>query len=595
MNHSLNNKAQIDKALKLHQEGNIHLAEEIYQSILESNPNNAFVLSLIGTTLIQKNKPKEAIHYFTKSLFLDSNQPLAFGNLAVAEYQLKRYESSLNHFNAAIQLQPNYAEAFNHRGKTLLKLGKKELALENFNQAIKINPMLFDAYINRGDLYRDQDNMQEAIDEYEKILKINPNYADALTKAGELFLEYSVFDKAISNFEKLLALHPENKSALFYCAISYQKNNNIEKAKQLYDQLINEDSENLDALNNRAFILQSTGNYNEALNEYKKILQRNKHHANALLNTGIIKLTLGKLEEGWRLYEFRWLGELKKFQRHLNKPLWLGNESLRRKTILIHLEQGFGDAIQYCRYFKMLEALGAKIIAELPLPLIPLISFMQCNLQIIEKGKKLPSFNFHCPIMSLPLALHTDLAHIPAMWTGSRYLECDTERVSHWRNILGATTLPRIGLAWSGNADFANDRNRSIPLATFANLQSDRAQFISLQRDIRPTDQTALESHQEIRHFGNQLRDFSDTAALIENMDLVISVDTAVAHLAGALGKPVWIVLPVNSDWRWLLDREDTPWYPSARLFRQSRLGDWGPVIASIAADIGPHLKHPNT
>lgn len=579
MSHSLNDKVQIDKALKLHQEGNFPLAEEIYQSILESNPDNAFVLSLIGTTLIQKNKPKEAIHYFTKSLSLDSNQPLAFGNLAVAEYQLKRYESSLNHFNAAIQLQPNYAEAFNNRGKTLLKLGKNELAIESYNQAIKINPTLLDAYINRGDLYRDQDKMQEAINEYEKILKINPNYADALTKAGELFLEYSIFDKAISNFEKLLALNPKNKSALFCCAISHQKNNHLEKAKQLYDQLINEDSENLDALNNRAFILQSTGNYNEALNEYKKILQRNKYHAFALLNIGIIKLTLGNLEEGWKLYEFRWVSELSKLQKKLNKPLWLGNESLRGKTILIHLEQGFGDAIQFCRYFKMLEALEVKIIVELPLLLIPLISFMQCNLQIIEKGKKLPSFDYHCPIMSLPLAFKTTLESIPAL---TPYLYVNKEKRIDWKHKLKTFKRKKIGLAFSGSATHNNDVNRSIPLYQFKSILDLPFDFFVLQKDIREEDKKTLALFPNLYHYRKELEDFSDTAALIEAMDLVISVDTSAAHLAGALRKEIWVLIPQNPDFRWMLDRTDSPWYPEMKLFRQKKTGEWHFVIESI-------------
>jgi tetratricopeptide (TPR) repeat protein len=579
MNQSLNDKVQIDKALKLHQEGNIPLAKEIYQSILESNPNNDFVLSLMGTVLIQENKPKEAINYFTKSLSLDQNQPLALCNLAVSEHQLKRYESSLNHFNAAIQLQPNYAEAFNYRGKTLLKLGKKELAIKSYNQAIKINPTLLDAYINRGDLYRDQDNVEEAIDEYEKILKINPNYADALTKAGELFLEYSIFNKAISNFEKLLALNPKNKSALFYCAISHQKNNHLEKAKQLYDQLINEDSENLDALNNRAFILQSMGNYNEALNEYKKILQRNKHHANALLNTGIIKLTLGKLEEGWKLYEFRWAGELKKFQKYLNKPLWLGNESLKGKIILIHLEQGFGDAIQFCRYFKMLEALGARIIVELPVPLIPLISSMQCNLQIIEKGKKLASFDFHCPIMSLPLAFKTTLETIPAI---TPYLYVNNEKKLDWKHKLQEFQRKKIGLAFSGSATHPNDVNRSIPLHQFKSILDLPFDFFILQKDIRGGDKKTLDLFPNIHNYQNELDDFSDTAALIQAMDLVISIDTSVIHLAGALRKETWVLIPQNPDFRWMLDRTDSPWYPKMKLFRQKEIGKWNFVIDNI-------------
>jgi hypothetical protein len=242
-----------------------------------------------------------------------------------------------------------------------------------------------------------------------------------------------------------------------------------------------------------------------------------------------------------------------------------------------------GDSIQFCRYAKLVAARGAKVVLGVQKPLTSLLRDLEGVSQLVTEGDALPYFDYHCPLLSLPLAFQTRLETIPA---AASYLRADSAKVREWRQKLGEQTKPRIGIVWSGSSEHRNDRKRSIPLTKFVKLLSGDAEFISLQKDVRAADQSVLNAHQHIRHVGDQLNEFADTAAVVELLDAVITVDTAVAHLAGALGVPVWILLPFNPDWRWLLDRGDSPWYPTARLFRQPAVGDWDSVIERIAIEL---------
>jgi hypothetical protein len=278
--------------------------------------------------------------------------------------------------------------------------------------------------------------------------------------------------------------------------------------------------------------------------------------------------------------------ELKMKSRNFSKPLWLGEESLTGKTILLHSEQGFGDTIQFCRYAKMVRNLGAKVILEVPLPLVDLLRCLDGVDELIPKDSELSDFDFHCPLLSLPLAFKTDLSSIP---NTPHYLYSNQDKRKYWLNKLGASSKKRIGIVWSGSLGHSNDRNRSLLLKDIIEYLPINFEYISLQKEIREVDQAILSSS-SIRHFGPELHDFSDTAAICDLIDLVISVDTSVAHLAAALGKPTWILLPFTPDWRWHLDREDSPWYPSVRLFRQSSNQQWSPVIQRVAHNL-QHLS----
>ena len=269
------------------------------------------------------------------------------------------------------------------------------------------------------------------------------------------------------------------------------------------------------------------------------------------------------------------------------QPLWLGDEPLNGKTIVLHPEQGLGDTIQFCRYAKLVSELGARVILQAPTALVPLLSGLDGVDELRDMQQPLPDFDYHCPLMSLPLAFKTTLTTIPRT---TRYLQTTPEKLAAWTNTLGPKTKPRVGLVWSGNAAHKNDSNRSLSLKQLLACLPEGFDYISLHKEIRTSDQALLNNQVSIRTYCHELNDFSDTAALCELMDIVISVDTSVAHLASALGKETWVLLPYAPDWRWLLDRQDSPWYQSVCLYRQDEHRDWHNVIISIAADLTNRL-----
>ena len=274
---------------------------------------------------------------------------------------------------------------------------------------------------------------------------------------------------------------------------------------------------------------------------------------------------------------------MKGVKRAFSQPLWLGQESLAGRTILLHSEQGMGDTIQFCRYAKLVSDLGARVILEVPKPLLGLLKQLSWVSEFVVDGSPLPAFEYHCPLLSLPLAFKTTVHSIPSP---TAYLRADPGKLAYWTSKLGEKSTPRVGLVWSGRPEHTNDRNRSIGLATLLQYLPPGYQYVSLQKDVRDSDRPVLESRPDLLHFGHDLNDFADTAALCELMEVIISVDTSVAHLSGALGKPTWVLLPFSPDWRWLLDRDDSPWYPSVKLYRQPRVSDWDSVMKKVRAQL---------
>jgi hypothetical protein len=318
------------------------------------------------------------------------------------------------------------------------------------------------------------------------------------------------------------------------------------------------------------------------------MLRSKPGYAEAHYNKSHALLLLGEFDKGWGLCEgWRWkVEELIKAgggKRNFSQISWHGQKSLAGKTILLYSEQGYGDTIQFCRYVKLVANLGARVILEIQTEsLRGLLSDLEGVAQLV-KGNELPDFDFQCSLLSLPLAFKTNIKTIPA---SASYLNSDAINVAQWKTRLGEKAKPRIGLAWSGNTAHKNDNNRSFPLSSLVKHIPTGFQYVSLQKEVRDVDKPTLQARPDILNFANELNDFSDTAALCELMDIVISVDTSVAHLAAALGKPTWILLPFMPDWRWLLDRTDTPWYPSAKLYRQEAAGDWNGVFERVGADL---------
>jgi hypothetical protein len=324
--------------------------------------------------------------------------------------------------------------------------------------------------------------------------------------------------------------------------------------------------------------LGSLGRLDEAVMSYEAALKIKPDDRETSWNRALALLLLGRFEEGWLAYEYRNLRRKTLAARKYPQPLWWGQEPLKERHLYVYWEQGLGDTIQFARYVLLAAAAGAKVTFSLQDPLLRLFEGFDSAITMIGQNEAPTEFDLHCPLLTLPLAFGTRLETIPAFENG--YLKAPPEDVTRWDQRLPAGRR-RIGLVWSGSQMHANDANRSLALAKMAPLFQPGDVWVSLQKEVRDADRTALEAS-DILDVSAELGDFADTAALISSLDLVISVDTSVAHLAGALGKPTWVMVPFAPDFRWLLDREDTPWYPKMRLFRQSRAGDWDGVIARI-------------
>jgi hypothetical protein len=340
-----------------------------------------------------------------------------------------------------------------------------------------------------------------------------------------------------------------------------------------------------EALYNQGNALVMLGRHREALASYERALAIKPDHAEAQWNQGLARLRLGDFRAGWKQYEWRWQRpDGVKSQRSFAQPVWTGQQSLQGKTILLHAEQGLGDTIQFVRYATLVARRGAKVMLEVQRTLKGLLARVEGVAGIVGRGEELPAFDLHCPLLSLPLAFGTELSSIPA---SVPYLAATDDRIETWSARLPPRKGLRVGIAWSGNAKHKDDRNRSIALARLAHLfAAPGVQFVSLQKDARDGEAEVLRDIPGFLDLGPELKDFADTAALISLIDLVISVDTSTAHLAGAMGKPVWVLLPFSPDWRWLLEREDSPWYPTARLFRQPMIGDWESVIGRMRREL---------
>src|SRR5262249_16533461 len=347
-----------------------------------------------------------------------------------------------------------------------------------------------------------------------------------------------------------------------------------------YDQAIALKSDFADAFCNRAAALHKMKRLDEALASYDQAIALKPDYADGYRNRALARLLMGRYHEGWKDNEWRW--EAKDFpsrRPNINVPTWQG-ENLKGRHLLVFSEQGLGDAIQFVRYLSLLTERQCKITLLASAKLVPLLRLSSEQIEIVSELSGVENFDFQIPLMSLALAFNTRLETIPSK---TPYLFASPDRVNVCPNRLAKSQVLRVGIGWAGNPIFAGDKSRSIGLPRLAPLLSvPRVQFISLQKDLRSGDEELLRQHPQVIHLGDRLDDFSDTAAVMSLLDLTISVDTAPAHLAGALGRPVWVLLPYVPDWRWLLDRDDSPWYPSARLFRQPAAGDWDSVVAKV-------------
>jgi len=497
--------------------------------------------------------------------------------------QLGKRDAALGSYREALKLKPDYAEAHYNCGVLLESLLQPQAALAHYDQAIANSADFHQAHYNRAGLLKRTKQLAAALAAYDRTLSIKPDYPEAHANRGVVLQELERWDEALASYDRALALRPDcveyhlNRSTIF------KVRNQWDEALACCDRAIELHPDSADAHFGRSTLLGEVRRYDEMLAELDRAVTLEPDFAEAQYNRALALLLHGDYARGWPSYEWRWQNNAKLSleQPSFRQPLWLGVASLAGKTLLVYSEQGLGDAMQFGRFIPAVARLGATVIIQCQAPLVSLLETLEGVSRVIADGDPLPPFDYHCPILSLPLALKSTFDTIPATVP---YLRSDPTKVAAWQKQLGERRRPRIGLVWSGNPRQGNDRNRSFRLASWIEHLPRELDYVCLQKDIRPQDEPTLAANPWIARY--ELGTLTDTAALCECLDLVITVCTSVSHLSGALGKPTWVMLAYNADWRWLIDRSDSPWYPTVTLYRQQAIGDWNGVFTRIAIDL---------
>lgn len=545
----------VNDALGLHQRGLLDEAEKAYRKILKTWPDQFDALHLYGMLQFQRGKPTEALKLLKDALKAAPRAADAHSNLGMVLATLKRGDEALASFDRALAIEPAHVGALANRGRVLVEAGRADEGLKSFDQALAREPRNVEARINRGNALFSLDRHDEALRDYDQALAIVPQHPGAHFNRGKTLFAQGKALEAVDAFQRALQANPKNEAAW----------------------------------NARGVALQALNRNPEAVQSFQQALALKKDNADAHFNMALSLLSLGDYPRGFAEYEWRWTRAGMGGERKFKKPRWTGTQPLEGKTIFVHAEQGLGDSVMFARYVPELVKKGARVVLEVQGELKPLLDGL-AGAQVIARGETAPDFDFHCPMGSLPLAFGTQISAVPAPIP---YLAAREDRVAKWSARLDAMVPPRVALVWAGSAQHANDRNRSVPLSALLPLIGHAASFVSVQRDLRADDAAILAGEKRIAHLGGEIADFADTAAILALCDLVISVDTSVAHVAGAMGRPLWMLVPFAPDWRWTLDRPQSPWYPSAQLIRQKRPGDWDSVIAPLAAALAQRGDKP--
>jgi len=578
-----------NRGLALKELGQLEAAVKSFEQAIALKPDYAEAYSNCGIAQKELGQARAALASYDRALALKPDFVEAYYNRGLALQELQQPQAALENFNQAISRRPHYAQAYSNRGIALKQLRQPDAALQSFNQALALKPDFAEAYYNRGVALQELQQLEAAVASFNQALALKPDYAEAYSNRGMALQELRQWDAAVASFNQALTLKPDYAEAYYNRGIALQELSQFDAAIESFNRALSLQPDYAEAYYNRGIALQELRQLDAAVASYDRAIAIQPDFAQAYWNKALTLLLSGNLAAGWDLYEWRWRNaKTELVPRNFPQPLWLGQQPLVGKTLLLHSEQGLGDTIQFCRYATLAAELGARVILEVQAPLLGLLKDLAGVSCAVAKGSPLPDFDYHCPLLSLPLAFKTHLNSIPC-WPS--YLSAAAPKATYWAQRLGTKTQPRVGLVWSGSGVHKNDLQRSLPLAELLPWLPAGYQYLSLQKELREIDLATLQSQAAILHFGAELEDFSDTAALCELMDLVISVDTSVAHLSGALGRPTWVLLPFNPDWRWLLDRNDSPWYPGVKLIRQAGRGDWASVCAEINGDLLRQLK----
>ena len=554
-----------------------------YRRALVIRPDDEQLLYNLGNALRELDRMEEAASGFQHALRLNPALAEGHNNLGNALQHLGRYAEAVLSYRCALVLSPAYLKAQNNQGNAWKNQQLLDLAEANYCRALTIDPQLAELHNNLGNVRQKLGNPGDAAVCYRRALALLPDHGEVYSNLGNILKDLEQYADAQGCCRRALQIRPDYTQAYVNLGVILELCDRLAEAERCLRQALQLEPGYDRALINLGNVLKNQGRLEAAAASYRLALAAEPGSAEAHWNVSLCQLLAGDLEQGWQEYEWRWQTEFGlKHDRGFAQPRWRGKEDLTGKTVLVHAEQGLGDTLQFCRYAGRLAALGARVLLEVQAPLRVLLQNLPGVAQVLARGVSLPHFDYHCPLLSLPGALGVKLKNLD----GAAYLQADAQRLALWRARLPVTGKRRLGLVWCGNPKHNNDRSRSIALGQFELLAGNGADCYCLQRELRPGDLQILDRRRDIRFIGGALQDFGDTAAVVSLLDLVITVDTSVAHLAGAMGKPVWILLPFSPDWRWLRDRMDSPWYRSARLFRQTSPGDWSGVLRSVRLEL---------
>jgi tetratricopeptide (TPR) repeat protein len=574
-----------DEGLRHHQAGQLDRARALYLKALALQSNDADVLHLLGLLRHQQGSSLRAVELIAKAVAIKPDYPEAHSNLGNVLSDLGRSAEAVASYREALRLRPDFSEAHSNLGAALHALGRPAEAEASHREALRLRPDYAEGHANLGNALRDLGRLAESEASHQEALRLWPDYPEAHSNLCATLRERGHLAEAEASCRQALRLRPEFSEAHGNLGNVLRDLGRPAEAEASYREAVRRGPDSAEAHSNLGAALHALLRPVEAAASYREALRRQPDYADAHNNLGHTLLLAGKLPEGWNECEWRWkTWQLVGAARDFRAPLWSG-EAIGDRVILLHAEQGFGDTLQFCRYVPLI-ASGARTILEVQAPLVRLLSRLPGIAEIVSLGDRLPPFDLHCPLMSLPRAVGTTLHTIPAAMP---YLDADPTRAADWRERLAGLPGLRIGLVWAGSARSevpeltAVDRRRSIALDLMAPLgEASGVSFISLQKGEPAAQADHPPAGMALHDFTAELHDFEDTAALVDALDLVISVDTAVAHLAGALGKPVWLLNRFDTCWRWLLNRDDSPWYPRLRQFRQPAPGDWNSVVRAV-------------
>jgi tetratricopeptide (TPR) repeat protein len=556
-----------------------HLDAQICcQQALTLDAEHADTLHLMGQLSLHAKQYDHALEWLSRAIRREPKTEYltSLGNMLL---QQGRREDALATFDKAAQLNPTDADVWRNLGNVLAEMGRHGDAILSFQHALRLNPALWDTADKCANLLLGLGRLEEALNYIDLCDKLQPNRALTLEKRAVVMFGLSRFEEGLVEIKRAYVLDPANADICNNVGVFLRRLGREEQALSWFDKALEFRPGFLATLDNKAFALTYVHRFAEAFAVYDEIKVVDPGNAKADFDKSLLHLLTGNFELGWTGREARSkVATLNIARFEFPQPLWLGKESINGKTIVIHTDEGLGDSIQFVRYVPMVAALGARVILVVEDEVFPLLSGLTGVSQCVPKSAgMLPAFDTYCPMSSLPLAFGTRLETIPS---STAYLPAPAEsRLRAWEQRLGPHDRVRVGLVWSGNPKHKNDYNRSIPLRMLTRVLDVDATFVSLQKNPRPDDKATLLGRPEILDLTVHLTDFAETAALVSCLDLVITVDTSVVHLAGALGRPTWLLLPYLPDWRWLLDRDDSPWYPSVRLFRQTQTREFEGVL----------------